>query len=172
MSAILSILGSSAFGTAIGAFFQWLNRKEERAKLAEQNRHDEKMRELDNAHAVILADKGIEKSREEGKTAIEKEEARAFTESQRPSRLSVFSEILMSWVRAIIVAYLLAFCTYLAIKIDSLVGGLTSIPAESLVEMYQTIIYQAFALLSFAVGWYYAARGSSIRPMVMTKKSS
>ena len=71
MSMILSILGSSAFGTALGSFFQWLNRKEERASLAEKNRHDEAMQTLANSQAIALADKGIEAAKEAGKTAVE-----------------------------------------------------------------------------------------------------
>lgn len=162
MSMILSILGSSAFGTALGSFFQWLNRKEERASLAEKNRHDEAMQTLANSQAIALADKGIEAAKEAGKTAVEQEEAKGFTESQKPSVISAFSEALKSWVRAIIVAYLLALCTYLAVEINSLVGGLSSIPVDQLTEMYREIIAQSFTLLSFAVGWYYAARGTSI----------
>lgn len=162
MSAILSILGSSAFGSALGALFQWLNRKEERASLAEKNRHDEAMQTLQNAQAIALAEKQIEAAQEAGKTLVEQEEAKAFTESQKPSQISAFAEALKSWVRAVIVAYLLVFCTILAWRIDRLVGGFSSLPVADLIEMYKTIIIQAFSLLSFAVGWYYAARGTSI----------
>lgn len=166
MSMILSILGSSAFGTALGSFFQWLNRKEERASLVEKNRHDEAMQGLANQQAIALADKGIEAAKEAGKTLVDQEEAKSFTESQKPSVLSAFSEALKSWVRAIIVAYLLALCTYLAVEINALVGGLPSIPTAELTSMYRDIIAQSFTLLSFAVGWYYAARGTSISKRV------
>ena len=162
MSVILSILGSSAFGTALGSFFQWLNRKEERASLAEKNRHDEAMQNLKNAQALALADKQIVAAQEAGKTLVEQEEARGFTESQKPSKISAFAEVLKSWVRAVIAGYLLVMCTILAWRIDRLVGGLSSLPIADLVEMYREIVLQSFSLLAFAVGWYYAARGTSI----------
>ena len=160
MSAILSLLSSSALGQIFGALFQWLQRKEERASLAEKNRHDEKMQELANSQAIALADKGIEKAIREGETRIEETETQAFVESQKPSTSSI-AEALKSWVRTGIVFYLLIVETFVGYSVWRLVGGLDSLPKDETLDLFRTIILESLSLLSFAVGWYFAARGTS-----------
>ena len=52
MSAVLSVLASPILGSVTGFIGQWLTRKEERAMLAEKNRHDEAMLEAQNRQAI------------------------------------------------------------------------------------------------------------------------
>ena len=163
---LVKLLASPILGSIAGFLGSWLTKMEERKQKALDYQHEETMLAARNQQAIALADKGIEAAKEAGKTLVDQEEAKSFTESQKPSALSAFSEALKSWVRAIIVAYLLALCTYLAVEINALVGGLSSIPTAELTSMYRDIIAQSFTLLSFAVGWYYAARGTSISKRV------
>ena len=170
MSAILSILSSSALGQVFGALFQWLQRKEERASLAEKNRHDEKMQELSNQQAIALADKGIEKAIKEGETRVEEAETQAFVESQKPSGSSL-GEALKSWVRTFIVGYLLVVETVVGYSVWVIVGGMTGLPQGEVLDLFRTIILESLSLLSFAVGWYFAARGTSFsKRQPQTKK--
>ena len=60
MTALLSILTSGAFGSALGSLFQWLNRKTEIAAKKMEYDHDEKMADLQNQQALALADKAID----------------------------------------------------------------------------------------------------------------
>jgi len=160
MGALLSILSSGAFGAAIGALFQWLNRKAElQAKQAEY-KHDEAMMGLQNQQALALADKAREQVVAAGEQAVAKVEADAFTESQKSSGVP-FSEMIKSWVRAGTMCYLLLFGTYLAINIGRLVGGLDSLDPKILIPLYADIICQVFFLINLAVSWYFGARGTS-----------
>ena len=60
MSALLSILTSGAFGSALGSLFQWLNRKTEIAAKKMEYDHAERMADLQNQQALALADKAKE----------------------------------------------------------------------------------------------------------------
>ena len=160
MSAILSILGSGAFGSALGSLFQWLNRKAEiKAKEAEF-KHDEAMAALKNQQDLALADKAREQVIAAGEQAVAKVEADAFVESQKATGIPL-GEMLKSWVRTGIVCYLLVLATFLAAKVGRLVGGLDSLDPSVLMPLYADIICQVFFLVNLAVSWYFGARGTS-----------
>ena len=161
MGALLSILSSGAFGAAIGALFQWLNRKAElQAKQAEY-KHDEAMMGLQNQQALALADKAMAKVQVEGEQVVNRIEADAFVESQKSTGIPI-SELLKSWVRTFIVVYLMALATVLTLKVGRLVGGLDSLDPAILVPLYADIIAQVFFLVNLGVSWYFGARGTSI----------
>lgn len=161
MSAILSILGSGAFGSALGSLFQWLNRKTEIAAKSAEYKHAEAMLELQNKQAIALADKAMQQTREAGEQAVAKVEADAFVESQKAPTVPI-GEVLKSWVRTAIVAYLLLLATFLAAKVGRLVGGLESLDTAVLMPLYADIVAQVFFLVNLAVSWYFGARGTSI----------
>ena len=161
MSAILSILGSGAFGSALGSLFQWLNRKAEIQAKAAEYKHAESMIELQNQQAIALADKAMQQTREQGEQTVAKLEADAFVESQKAPTVPI-GEILKSWVRTAIVAYLLLLATFLAMKVGRLVGGLESLDVAVLMPLYADIVAQVFFLVNLAVSWYFGARGTSI----------
>lgn len=161
MSAILSILGSGAFGSALGSLFQWLNRKAEIQAKAAEYKHAEAMVEINNKQAIALADKAMQQTREQGEQAVAKVEADAFVESQKAPTVPI-GEILKSWVRTAIVAYLLLLATFLAMKVGRLVGGLESLDTAVLMPLYADIVAQVFFLVNLAVSWYFGARGTSI----------
>ena len=161
MSAILSILGSGAFGSAIGSLFQWLNRKAEIQAKAAEYKHAEAMIEIGNKQAIALADKAMQQTREAGEQTVAKLEADAFVESQKAPTVPI-GEILKSWVRTAIVGYLLLLATFLAMKVGRLVGGLESLDTAVLMPLYADIVAQVFFLVNLAVSWYFGARGTSI----------
>lgn len=161
MSAILSILGSGAFGSALGSLFQWLNRKAEIQAKSAEYKHAEAMIDLQNKQAIALADKAMEQTREAGEQAVAKVEADAFVESQKAPTVPI-GEILKSWVRTAIVGYLLLLATFLAMKVGRLVGGLESLDTAVLMPLYADIVAQVFFLVNLAVSWYFGARGTSI----------
>ena len=161
MSAILSILGSGAFGSAIGSLFQWLNRKAEIQAKSAEYKHAEAMIDLQNKQAIALADKAMQQTREAGEQTVAKLEADAFVESQKAPTVPI-GEILKSWVRTAIVAYLLLLATFLAMKVGRLVGGLESLDTAVLMPLYADIVAQVFFLVNLAVSWYFGARGTSI----------
>ena len=161
MSAILSILGSGAFGSALGSLFQWLNRKAEIQAKSAEYKHAEAMIDLQNKQAIALADKAMQQTREAGEQTVAKIEADAFVESQKAPTVPI-GEILKSWVRTAIVAYLLLLATFLAMKVGRLVGGLESLDTAVLMPLYADIVAQVFFLVNLAVSWYFGARGTSI----------
>ena len=161
MSAILSILGSGAFGSALGSLFQWLNRKAEIQAKAAEYKHAEAMINLQNQQAIALADKAMQQTREAGEQTVAKLEADAFVESQKAPTVPI-GEILKSWVRTAIVGYLLLLATFLAMKVGRLVGGLESLDTAVLMPLYADIVAQVFFLVNLAVSWYFGARGTSI----------
>lgn len=161
MSAILSILGSGAFGSALGSLFQWLNRKAEIQAKAAEYKHAEAMIEIGNKQAIALADKAMQQTREQGEQTVAKLEADAFVESQKAPTVPI-GEILKSWVRTAIVGYLLLLATFLAMKVGKLVGGLESLDTAVLMPLYADIVAQVFFLVNLAVSWYFGARGTSI----------
>lgn len=161
VSAILSILGSGAFGSLIGGLMQYFTRREERATAAENNRHAEKMFELQNQQALALADKAREGIRETGEQAVAKVEADAFAESQKNTTIPK-AELLKSWVRTGIVTWLLLIATVLTFKVGRLVGGLESLETSVLIPLYADIIAQVFFLVNLSVSWYFGSRGTSV----------
>lgn len=161
MSAILSILGSGAFGSALGSLFQWLNRKAEIQAKSAEYKHAEAMIDLQNKQAIALADKAMQQTREQGEQAVAKLEADAFVESQKAPTVPI-GEILKSWVRTVIVVYLLLLATFLAMKVGRLVGGLESLDTAVLMPLYADIVAQVFFLVNLSVSWYFGARGTSI----------
>ena len=161
MSAILSILGSGAFGSALGSLFQWLNRKAEIQAKSAEYKHAEAMIDLQNKQAIALADKAMQQTREAGEQTVAKLEADAFVESQKAPTVPI-GEILTSWVRNSIVGYLLLLATFLAMKVGKLVGGLESLDTAVLMPLYADIVAQVFFLVNLAVSWYFGARGTSI----------
>ena len=72
MTALLSILTSGAFGSALGSLFQWLNRKTEIAAKKMEYDHDERMADLQNQQALALADKAKEQVVAAGEQAVAK----------------------------------------------------------------------------------------------------
>jgi len=159
MSAILSVLASPILGSVTGFIGQWLTRKEERAMLAEKNRHDEAMLEAQNKQAILIAEKKLQGAIEEGKMAIAKEEAVAFTESQKS--VPGIGDTIKNWVRAALVTYVAIVCLVLTIMVYRSMGGLGAMHTSALVLMFGEAVSQFFFMFGLAFSWFYGVRGSS-----------
>lgn len=157
MSLLLQFLGSSAFGTALGSLFSWLNRREENKDKQNLRLHEQTMAKLQFDQQVTLAEKKLVEISESGRVAVEAEEAKAFTASQQV--VNGFSEILKSWARLVFTAVLLYQCIRISADVGKLVGGLEKMPMDYLVEQYKFIIGEFFCLSGTALGWFFAARG-------------
>jgi hypothetical protein len=166
MIAIISFLGSGAFGSIIGALFAWLNRREERAVQAEKYKHEQAMVGLQNQQNLLLADKAKEQVREAGQQAVAKAEVDAFAKSQETFRpKTAFMEVVNGVIRPLITIYLLVAGTYIAFEVNTLVGGLKSFDPATLFTLYGSVIDQVFFLLNLTVSWWFGARGSSPRSL-------
>lgn len=155
---ILDILGSAGFGTAIGALFGWLNKREERENMKLQYDHQVNLIKANTDAAVSLAAIKIDEIKAQTTKLMEEWDARAFERSQQSS--GAFSEAMKAIVRPAILA-LLMYQTYLILSsLDAMVGGIAGLPAEDVVSLFRTAVLSILSLTSTAVGWYYGTRTS------------
>lgn len=150
ITTIIGFLGSGAFGSIVGAFFGFLNRKGDQA-------HAQAMAALSNEQALALADKAREQVSEAGRQVVAATEASAFVESQKAAIEQ------WRWVRPVLTCYLVGVMTYLAIGISSIVGGLDAFDKTAMFALYSEVVGQVFFLVNLAVSWWFGARGSSPR---------
>lgn len=166
MTALLSFLGSGAFGSIVGAMFAWLNKRAEIVAQKNKFEHDRDMAKLANDQALAVADKARAQTREVGEQAVAGEEAKAFTASQIAANQkpeTAWMEVIMGCVRPLITLYLLVLGTLLASEISGLVGGLNAFDQKELFGLYAGVIDQVFFLLNLTISWWFGARGSSPR---------
>jgi hypothetical protein len=138
---LATVLASSGAGSIIGGIFGLLGRKEER-----------KAREADYKFK-------LESMRLGGDIAIETTDAQAFLESQKT--ISKFGGAVKSAVRPIITGFLLWQCYVILTSLESITGGLESLPADITLELYRDIVLNIISLTATAVNWWFAARGTS-----------
>lgn len=154
---ILEIFASAGFGALVGGVFGWLNKREERATIKDKQAHDVAMLNAETNAQIQLADKYIEQDIVNGELALEKEEAKAFTVSQKTTG---FGEAVKSIFRPLITCSLLYVSYQLVMKVDELVGGLESLPSKDLLGLYKIVILQIFGLTGVCVGWWFSTRTS------------
>lgn len=173
METLLSILTSTGLGGIIGVVGSWLTKREERKNLQLQYDHDIKMAEIQKEearaeaeHELAMADKQIERAQVEGEIAIGQEEMEAFKEGLKEQGKTYGIKIVdavRGLMRPVITIYLLIIATMVAIKINSLVGGLQSINVDELLIQYKSVIDQMLFLTATAVTWWFGSRPSSQR---------
>jgi hypothetical protein len=154
---ILDIFASAGFGALLGGLFGWLNKREERATLNDKQSHQVAMLNAKTNAQLQLADKAVEASKVKGELLVDKEEAKAFTASQKTTS---FGEAIKSLFRPLITCALLYVSYELVMKIDLLVGGLDSLPVKDLLALYKIVILQIFGLTGICVGWWFSTRTS------------
>lgn len=154
---VLDIFASAGFGSLLGGIFGFLNKREERANMKMKLDHEVLLITARTDAQIKLADKQIESSKVNGELAVEKEEVKAFTASQKTSTIG---EAVKSAVRPLITFCLLYVSYQLTMSLNDLVGGLESIPAEELAALYKIVILQIFGLTGVCVGWWFATRNS------------
>lgn len=164
---ILDILGSAGFGTAIGALFGWLNKREERENMRLQYDHQVNLIKANTDAAVSLAAIKIDEIKAQTTKLMEEWDARAFERSQQSS--GKFAEGMKAVVRPAILG-LLMWQTYLVMSaLDGMVGGVAGLPAEDVISLYRTAVLSILSLTSTAVGWYYGSRTSKQFDKMMTE---
>lgn len=137
-----TILASSGFGSVIGGVFGWLNRKEDR-----KDRENERRFKLE----MIQAQANFEQ---------QTSEARAFEESQKT--LSVVGDALKSIVRPLITGVLLFQMYIILTSLETITGGIESIPVAEALDLYKTIVLNIISLTATSVSWWFASRPSSV----------
>lgn len=183
ISAILSILGSSAFGSILGGVFAFLNRKTDlQARQLdhqlERDRwaHELAKRDKDLAYARLEAEGAKEVAIVEGESRIETARMEAIAAAQAADRITadelqsagrwrvllVLAMAFNKWVRPVATVVLTAAAIKLNwVLMQHLGAGWPSMTPE---QQYQ-IGMQAFAWItgqaSAALGYWFVSRGSS-----------
>lgn len=142
LESLMTIMSSSGVGAITGGFFGWLNRREDR-----------KTREKDQAFELSRMDK-------QAAIEVQSLEAEAFTESQKT--LSKFADAVKSLVRPVITGFLLWMVYGIFIQLETLTGGLGTLPADEIASLYRVIVLNIISLTATAVSWWFASRPTGI----------
>lgn len=173
IAAILGILTSSGFGAIIGLLGSWLTKKEEAKQLKQKYEYEAKMADIRKQEAEIelkmqmqMLDKKLEITQSEAEIQQDIANADAFKESlKEQSKIykSQIVEIIRGLIRPVITIYLLAIVTYIAIKVNYLVGGFGSFNPDELLVLYKDIINQIFFMALTALSWWFGSRPTQKR---------
>ena len=158
MDIILDILGSAGFGSLLGGVFGYLTKREERANMQMKFNHKVDMLEATTDSQIRLSEAKIEETRVAGELDIEKEETKAFTESQKSK--TDFSEYVKSCVRPLILIILFYQTYRILSSLEEITGGLEVLPPSEVLDLYRIVVLSVTGLTATAVGWYFAARTS------------
>lgn len=157
---LISILASPLLGSVTGSLFQWLNRREERALAREKMAAEAKLIELQNAHAILVAEKQLVATIKQGEIEIGKVEAAAFVESQKPAGSSR-SEMIKSWARVVLVSYTALVCLVLTYLVARQIGGIGAMDKYALTVIFSEAVSQFFFMFGLAFSWFFGARGTA-----------
>ena len=154
---ILDIFASAGFGALTGGILGFLKSRQETKNLELKQSHEVAMLNAQTNAQIQLSDKQIESNKVKGVLAVDKEEAKSFTASQKTTS---FGEAIKSLVRPLITGALLYVSYALVMKIDLLIGGMDSLPQIELIALYKIVILQIFGLTGICVGWWFSTRTS------------
>lgn len=163
---ILSAGGTGAIVGLVGSIaVKWLDLKVLREKLTVEVKMAEirtRELELEQAHALALADKEIDKAEVEGKIALDVAEMNAFAESQKEAsvRYGGFVDQIRGLMRPIITVFLLAASTWILYRVWQMVGGLESLNERELLDLFRDQINAMSFLTMTAVTWWFGSRPS------------
>ncbi len=163
---ILELFGSAGFGALTGGIFGIFKSFQETRNLEIKQSHQVAMLTAQTDAQVRLADKQIEANKVQGELVVEEQEVKAFTVSQATSS---FGHAVKSIIRPLITGCLLYVSYKLTMQLNTLVGGLNSIPAAELAAIYKVVILQIFGLTGMCVGWWFATRNSKDYNRLMDK---
>jgi hypothetical protein len=166
--AILSILSSSGFGAILGTVGAFFTRAQETKKQKQDNDFQLEMAKIslkesesERVHELEMADKERKQAETEGQIAGELIDSESFKESIISSRVKSGIKIIdgiRALMRPLITIYLLVVSTFMALKINTLVGGLESLPPEKMFGLYVQIISDLLFLTMTAVTWWFGTR--------------
>lgn len=157
MGFLIDLISSAGFGSIIGLagglFTKWMEHK----SIQEKNNHEINMMNARKNLMVETAKIGMETAEVAGKLAIEQVEAKAFEVSQKTSG---FGKSVKAIMRPIIIVTLGYFTWDIYTTVDTMVGGLDSLPSDDLINIYKIIILSILSLFTMGVSWYFAQRSS------------
>jgi len=170
LETLLGILASGGTGAIIGLVgsiaVKWLDLKVLKEKLVVEVKMAEirtRELELEQAHALALAAKEIDKAEVEGKIALDVAEMQAFTESQKAQavRYGGFVDSVRGLMRPVITVFLLIASTWVLYRVWQMVGGLTALEEEDLLALFKGQIDAMTFLTMTAVTWWFGSRPSA-----------
>lgn len=147
----MTLLASPVLGGITGVIGTWLTRKQEIEIMKERNSHERNMLQL-------RSDNKIRETEAQSVADNDRLEGEAFKESQKSSSIG---ETIRSATRVVLVVYLTVLMTWLAMKVHNIVGGIESLPMDSLFILYSDIINSILYLSVTAVTWYFGQRPTS-----------
>jgi len=154
---LLELLSSSVVSGLFGGLFGWLNKRTEQQSIKMKYDYDLAMLTAKTDAMVETAKIGIETAKIAGSLLVEKIEANAFKESQKTSALGY---TIKSAIRPVILGVLLYQMWVTLNSLETLTGGLSSLPEKDIIALYKVVILSIVGLTSMSVGWYFAARTS------------
>jgi len=169
---ILGLVGgiftSGGLGAIVGAVGSYFAKKEERKLLAEKHKYNLADRELDlreqaaeQSHAVDMADKKMAQTSLEGDIAVDVGELAGWSESIKNDAKSVgimAVDAIRGLMRPLITTYLLIIVSILGWKLNTIVGGLESLPTAEVFALYHELIMSTVFLMTVSVTWWFGSR--------------
>ncbi len=156
----------NVFGAISGLVGGWLAKREQRKILTIENEHERYMADVDlkrdqleHAQALAVLDKNIEQAKTEGEIAMDIKAGDAFIESQKPSKLTKFGEIIKSAMRPVITVALLWVTWKIYDELQILMGGLKGLDPVQLQQLFVYVVHAIIFLTITAVSWWFASRG-------------
>ena len=152
LEALMTIMSSSGVGAITGGIFGWLNRREDR-----------KMRQADQEFE-------LKRLTAQSQADVQSSEARAFEESQKTT--SAIGGAIKSAVRPVITGALLYMTYGILMELETMTGGLSSLPADQTAKLYRDITLNIISLTATAVSWWFASRPSSVNRVTLNDRQS
>ena len=154
MSAILALIGSPILGSVFGIFGSWLTKREDRKNKELDQKHELNMATLSHTQKIELV--GVE-----AEAAVKVTDAEAFKAAVDSEKKLSGNRILDGFktlIRPVITVYLLMVLSFIAYKINGIIGGMDVIPVEDLVGMYVELIATAEFLTTTSVLFWFGVR--------------
>ena len=155
---ILEVLGSAGFGSIIGGLFGWLGKRQENDLIKAKQQHELNMVKAKTDATVAIAEINMEQAKQAGELMVAQIAEQSFRESQKPSGA------LMEGAKAImrpLITLAMLYQTYMIFSaLESLTGGLASLPAQDKSELFKILVLMITGLTATVVSWWFASRGS------------
>lgn len=169
LEVIASIMGSTGLGAVVGligsAFTKYLELKTLKERLAFEKSMAEirtKELELEQAHAILVAEKKLELTQAEGEIQREVAEIGAFLESQRADavRYGGWVDQVRGLMRPVITIFLLTLVTVFMWRVWQKVGGLEALDQKTIIALFDHMIRSVIFLTVTAVAWWFGSRAT------------
>ena len=154
---IVEMLSTGGFSAILGGIMGIATKWQEQKILDSKQNHAVAMLNAQTDSALRLAEAEIEGDRVKGQLAVDKQDAKSFTESQKST---VIGDAIKSAIRPIITVALMYMVWDIYVKMDIIVGGIEGLPSQDVFDLHRTIILQVIALSGVCIGWWFGNRNS------------